>query len=196
MRFLYVLGKTVGSLKVCVTKWKLLETISRKAPSGMVTQPIPLLEAHREQRLGGSREKQQEPPEVGLQGMPTWCRVLDHVISPRSCERLSAMFDQWGNQPIHCRAHLRLCDSKVIFNSLSHSVDEHLVFSPWFSTCQGTSRNGSVLSFFLEPWQLEFSCRNEEMQSCGFRVAMMAIKCFKKTKQKLNGLFFLCFVLN
>lgn len=148
MRFLYVLGKTVGSLKVCVTKWKLLETISRKAPSGMVTQPIPLLEAHREQRLGGSREKQQEPPEVGLQGMPTWCRVLDHVISPRSRERLSAMFDQWGNQPIHCRAHLRLCDSKVIFNSLSHSVDEHLVFFPLIFHLPGNIQKW-LCAFFL-----------------------------------------------
>ena len=41
----------------------------------------------------------------------------------------------------------------------------------------------------LEPQQLQFSCRNEEM-SCGFTVAMTVIKYFKKTKQKWNGCSF------
>lgn len=59
------------------------------------------------------------------------------------------------------------------------------------------SRNGSVLSFSSEPQQVQFSCRNEEMKSYGVRVAMIIIKCFKKTKPNQTKMkWLLLFVLH
>lgn len=42
------------------------------------------------------------------------------------------------------------------------------------------------LSLFRESQQLQFSCRNEEMRSCGFTAATTEMRRFKKTKQKLS----------
>ena len=183
----------------------MLETIRQKAPLGVrgglpphpSVVPFP-------QRPAGSRgwevqlrncKDHQEPVfRVHLRCAEYLTMAFHHPIISGGKSHCQLCFINKGkalkvmSQPIDCRAHLRLFHTEVIFPYCPMVWRSISVLFPDLPPAGGdrTSRDGPVLSVPLELQQWQCPCRNEDTWSCGFRVAMIVIKYFKKTNQNKN----------